>query len=97
MDLNPNRSVVRNLLSHSIDVYLLDLGYTTKEDGDLSLDDYINYVNDAVQITKDKSGVGKISILGYCWGGILALIYTAQKNNDNVKSGKKNLSMIDHT
>jgi len=86
MDLNPNRSVVRNLLSHSIDVYLLDLGYTTKEDGDLSLDDYINYVNDAVQITKDKSGVGKISILGYCWGGILALIYTAQKNNDNVKS-----------
>src|ERR671923_1711104 len=86
MDLNPKRSVVRNLLSNNIDVYLLDLGYTTKEDGYLSLDDYIDYVNDAVQSMKAMTGLDKVSILGYCWGGILALIYTAQKNNDNVKS-----------
>ena len=29
MDLNPKRSVVRNLLSNGLDVYLLDLGYPT--------------------------------------------------------------------
>jgi polyhydroxyalkanoate synthase len=85
MDLNLKRSVVRNLLSHRIDVYLLDLGYTTREDSHLSLYDYINHLNDAVQIIKDNSGLDRVSILGYCWGGILALIYTAQKNN-NVKS-----------
>lgn len=92
MDLNPKRSVVRNLLSNGLDIYLLDLGYPTKEDDKLSLDDYVDYVKDAVQaiLKKEKEGEGegeerqgqrqenkKISILGYCWGGILALIYTA--------------------
>ena len=104
MDLNPKRSVVRNLLSNGLDVYLLDLGYPTKEDDKLSLNDYVDYVKDAVQtiLKKEKEGEQqgqrqenkKISILGYCWGGILALIYTAleatnttQNNGDNtVKS-----------
>ena len=97
MDLNPKRSVVKNLLSKGLDVYLLDLGYPTKEDDKLSLNDYVDYVKDAVQaILKKGEQQGqrqenkKISILGYCWGGILALIYTAleatnitQNNGDN--------------
>ena len=88
MDLNPKTSVVRSLLSHGIDVYLLDLGYATKEDSYLSLADYVEYVNDAVQVIKAKTGLDKISILGYCWGGILALMYAAQKENNtkNIKS-----------
>ena len=105
MDLNPKRSVVRNLLSNGLDIYLLDLGYPTKEDDKLSLNDYVEYVKDAVQsILKKEKEEGerqgqrqenkKISILGYCWGGILALIYTAleatnatQNDDDNtVKS-----------
>jgi polyhydroxyalkanoate synthase len=68
-----------------LDVYLLDLGYPTKEDDNLSLEDYVHYVKDAVQyiVRKDprpsrrEENRKKISILGYCWGGILALIYTA--------------------
>ena len=93
MDLNPKRSVVRNLLSNGLDIYLLDLGYPTKEDDKLSLDDYVDYVKYAVQaiLKKEKEKEEeeeeerqgqrqenkKISILGYCWGGILALIYAA--------------------
>lgn len=49
MDLNAKRSVVRNLLSNGLDVYLLDLGYPTKEDDNLSLEDYVHYVKDSVQ------------------------------------------------
>ena len=104
MDLNPKRSVVKNLLSKGLDVYLLDLGYPTKEDDKLSLNDYVDYVKDAVQaiLKKEKEEQRqenkKISILGYCWGGILALIYTAleatnttQNNDDNTV---KNLALM---
>ena len=107
MDLNPKRSVVRNLLSKGLDVYLLDLGYPNKEDDKLSLNDYVDYVKDAVQtiLKKEKEEQQgqrqenkKISILGYCWGGILALIYTAleatnttQNNSDNTV---KNLTLM---
>ena len=47
--------------------------------------DYVNYVRDAIQDIKDKTGKNKVSILGYCWGGIIALIYSAL-NNENVRN-----------
>ena len=98
MDLNPKTSVVRNLISSRLDVYLLDWGYPISSKGVggeqdnqnlLSLSDYINYINDAVQTIKDRARLEKVPILGYCWGGILALIYTSL-NNKSVK----NLSLM---
>jgi polyhydroxyalkanoate synthase len=76
MDISQEKSVVRNLTSEGLDVYLLDWGYPSWEDSSLSLslDDYVNYVQDAVQSIKNMACVDKISILGYCWGGIIALI-----------------------
>jgi polyhydroxyalkanoate synthase len=76
MDISQEKSVVRNLTSEGLDVYLLDWGYPSWEDSSLSLslDDYVNYVQDAVQSLKNMACVDKISILGYCWGGIIALI-----------------------
>lgn len=85
LDLNPHRSVVGNLLSNGLDIYLLDWGYPGLEDKNLGLDDYINYVQDAVETIIQQARSEKVSMLGYCWGGIFALIYTAL-NNNNVKS-----------
>lgn len=85
MDICPDRSVVRALLSRGLDVYLLDWGYPEWNDSCLSLSDYVNYVKDSVQIIKDKTGTDKISMLGYCWGGIIGIIYAAL-NNENLKS-----------
>ena len=85
LDLNPHRSVVRNLLSNGLDIYLLDWGYPGLEDKNLGLDDYINYVQDAVQTIIQQARSEKVSMLGYCGGGIFALIYTAL-NNNNVRS-----------
>ena len=78
MDLNPRRSIVRDLLaSGGLDVYVLDWGYPDWSDNHLSLDDYLEYVADAVRIVKEKSRADKTSILGYCWGGIFSLIHAA--------------------
>lgn len=84
MDLTPEKSVVRELLSKGLDVYLLDWGYPTGDDDNLSLEDYITYVHDAVLLIKEASK-SSVSILGYCWGGIMALIYAALYSGD-VKS-----------
>jgi polyhydroxyalkanoate synthase len=85
LDLNSNKSVVRNLLSNGLDVYLLDWGYPSLEDSRLTLSDYIDHVHEAVQVIKQQTRTEKVSILGYCWGGIFALIYTAL-NNGNVRN-----------
>jgi polyhydroxyalkanoate synthase len=85
LDLNSNKSVVRNLLSNGLDVYLLDWGYPGLEDSRLTLSDYIDHVHEAVQTIKQQARTEKVSILGYCWGGIFALIYTAL-NNGNVRN-----------
>ena len=77
MDISKDRSVVRNLLSKGLDVYLLDWGFPDWNDSGLSLEDYVSYVQDAVQVIKDNSNLDKISILGYCWGGIISLCYAA--------------------
>ena len=85
LDISQDKSVVRKLMSEELDVYLLDWGYPSWEDSSLSLDDYINYVKDAVQSIKNIACVDKISMFGYCWGGIIALIYAA-RNNENLRS-----------
>ncbi|HEX7033674.1 MAG TPA: alpha/beta fold hydrolase [Nitrososphaera sp.] len=78
LDLNPKRSVVRDLLTAGgLDIYLLDWGYPDWNDNHLSLEDYIGYVHDAVKVVKDQTKQDKVSILGYCWGGIFALIHAA--------------------
>jgi poly[(R)-3-hydroxyalkanoate] polymerase subunit PhaC len=77
-DLNPRRSVVRDLLaSKGLDIYLLDWGYPDVSYNHLSLEDYIGYVKDAVEIVKDQTKENKISILGYCLGGIFALMHAS--------------------
>jgi polyhydroxyalkanoate synthase len=78
LDLETRRSVIRDLLeSGSLDVYLLDWGYPDWSDNNLSLSDYVGYINDAVNMIKVQTNEAKISILGYCWGGILALIHAS--------------------
>lgn len=81
MDLTPKFSLVRNLLSNGIDVYLLDWGYPSYPDAG-SLDDYVMCVDKAMKVIKSKTGNEKVSILGYCWGGIIALMYAALKKEN---------------
>jgi polyhydroxyalkanoate synthase len=78
LDLQPDRSVIRTLLAEGFDVYMIDWGTPTEGDKYITLDDYINwYINDAVDFIREEHGLDSISVLGYCMGGTLSVMFTA--------------------
>jgi polyhydroxyalkanoate synthase len=78
LDIQPDRSYIRNLLAAGLDVYLIDWGYPTKADKFISMDDYINgYINNCVDFMRKKNRVEKINILSICQGGTFSVIYAS--------------------
>ena len=78
VDLQEDRSLVRNLLKLGMDVYLIDWGYPSRGDRWLTLDDYINgYINNCVDAVSEQCGLDQINLLGVCQGGTFSLCYTA--------------------
>jgi polyhydroxyalkanoate synthase len=77
LDLQPDKSVIRRLLSLGFDVYLIDWGTPTDVDRFLNLDDYVNwYIDDAVDKIRSRHNLDSITIFGYCMGGTLSVMYT---------------------
>lgn len=78
LDLQPDRSLVQQLLKSGVDVYMIDWGYPTHFERHLTLDDYISgFIDDCANVVRKKSGMGKINILGVCQGGTFSTIYAA--------------------
>ena len=77
-DLQDGRSLVQGLLNAGQDVYLLDWGYVDDADSHLTLHDYVNrYLDHAVDVIRQRHGLGRINLLGICQGGTLSLCYVA--------------------
>lgn len=78
VDLQADRSLVRNLLARGEDVYLIDWGYPDGADRWLTLDDYINgYIDRSIDAVARHVGVAQVNLLGICQGGAFSLCYAA--------------------
>lgn len=78
MDLYPGRSFVEALLQQGFDVFLLDWGTAGPEDRGLKFDDYVlDYIPGAVRKVLRLAGTEQLSVVGYCIGGVLSLLYAA--------------------
>lgn len=78
LDLQPDKSWIRSLLSQGFDVYLIDWKTPTAADKYVSFDDYVNcYIDDCVEAVLEKNKVEKLTLHGYCMGGTMSSIYTA--------------------
>ncbi|WP_265107777.1 class III poly(R)-hydroxyalkanoic acid synthase subunit PhaC [Halosolutus halophilus] len=78
LDLQPDRSVVQTLLEAGFDVYLIDWGEPSKLDRSLTLDDYVTrYIDNCVDVVRERSGQDAINVLGYCMGGTKSAMYAA--------------------
>jgi poly[(R)-3-hydroxyalkanoate] polymerase subunit PhaC len=78
LDLQPNRSIIRNLLDHGQDVYLIDWGYADRMDRFMTMEDYIDgFLNDCIDVIRERHQVEAINLLGVCQGGTFSAIYAA--------------------
>ncbi|PWU21389.1 MAG: class III poly(R)-hydroxyalkanoic acid synthase subunit PhaC, partial [Verrucomicrobia bacterium] len=86
LDLKKGRSVVEQFVAHGFDTYLVDWGVPTSADRHLTLDDYINgYMVNILDYLRERTGVGRCNILGYCMGGTMSAMFTAL-HQDRVKN-----------
>ena len=86
LDLLPKVSVINSLLKQGFDVYATDWGTPDSSYQDMTIEDYAHeYVENAVDKIREITGSEKISLFGYCWGGIFVLIH-ASIHPENVKN-----------
>ncbi len=86
LDLLPERSIIRHFQKLGFDVYATDWRMPTIKDENMSLASYAHdYLENAVDKVEEITGSRNITLFGYCWGGILSLIYSAL-HPENVKN-----------
>lgn len=78
LDLKPGHSLVQYLRDKGFDVWIIDWGAPGDEDRFVTFDDYIDgYLLNCVQETLAVTGQSRLSLLGYCIGGVMATVFTA--------------------
>jgi polyhydroxyalkanoate synthase subunit PhaC len=78
LDLIPGKSVVELLVNAGFDVFMVDWGTPGRYESTLGFDEYINfYMDKMVEQTRKISGSEDVSLLGYCMGGAMSIMYSA--------------------
>jgi polyhydroxyalkanoate synthase len=86
-DLMPQRSLVRYLVASGFKVYLVDWGKPKKEHGHLGLRDYsYTMLGTALDKVRQHSGSEDLSMMGWCLGGLLCLLYQGQTQDKHMRN-----------
>ena len=94
-DLQEDRSLVRNLLSRGVDLYLVDWGHPSRADQHITLDDYVDwYLDDCVDRICAETGADQVTLLGICEGGVFSTLYAA-RHPEKVKNLILTITPID--
>jgi polyhydroxyalkanoate synthase len=76
LDLIPGQSFIEFLLRRGYDVYMLEWNPPTPEEKSLRMEDYVlDFIPDCIRHVQRDSGEENISLIGYCFGGVLSLLY----------------------
>jgi polyhydroxyalkanoate synthase len=87
LDLRPGYSFVEYMLATGFDVYLIDWGSPGLEDRELALDDYVlEYLPRAIRKMQAASGSDQVSLLGWCLGALLTVLYAALRPDDGLRN-----------
>ena len=86
-DLRTGSSLVEQFLERGLDVYLLDWGVPDAVEAENSLETYCDeYLPLATAAVCDVAGAPAATVLGYCLGGVLALLFAAGHHDAPVNS-----------
>ncbi|MDP9346753.1 MAG: alpha/beta fold hydrolase [Actinomycetota bacterium] len=79
LDLFPGNSAVAFLLRSGLDVFLLDWGVADEADSGNTLEHYADHaIPAAIAAACEAAGTEEVTLLGYCFGGVLGLISAAR-------------------
>ncbi|MEH6584273.1 MAG: alpha/beta fold hydrolase [Halioglobus sp.] len=86
-DLMPQRSLVRYMVAAGFKVYLVDWGKPKKEHSHLGLQDYSDaMLGSALEKIREHSGSKDLSLMGWCMGGLLCLLYQGQVQDKHIRN-----------
>jgi polyhydroxyalkanoate synthase len=89
LDLSPEKSMVRFLLSQGVQVFCVSWRNPTAEHRDWGLDNYVLGLDAAVDAARKITGSADVSMMGACSGGITSAAYVgwlAGKGESKVKN-----------
>lgn len=90
-DMIPGQSLVEFLLERGYDVYMIDWEAPRPEDRGLTLSNYVvDFVGGSIERVKAHSGELDVSLLGYCMGGVLSILWSGLEQ----ARGPKNLAVF---
>jgi polyhydroxyalkanoate synthase len=86
-DLAPGQSLIEFLLKNGHDVYVMDWNAPTPDERHLTIEHYaLDFLPDCLQRVQQHSGVNDVTLIGYCFGGVLATIYAALNPDGPLKN-----------
>lgn len=87
LDLTMGQSFVQYMLQQGFDVFMIDWGVPRPEDKHLRFEDYVDdFMPACFEQVQKVTGEEEFSILGYCMGGQLALMYAGTHPEAPVKN-----------
>jgi polyhydroxyalkanoate synthase subunit PhaC len=77
-DLDKGNSLVEFLLQRGYDVFMLDWEAPRSDEKNLGMEDYVlDFIPSAIAKVQQASGETDVNIAGYCFGGVLSLLYAS--------------------
>jgi polyhydroxyalkanoate synthase len=78
LDLLPGTSMISYLLGEGFDMFLLDWEVADPADAENTLETYVDgYIPDAIGALLDEAEADELTLIGYCFGGVLTLLLAA--------------------
>jgi polyhydroxyalkanoate synthase subunit PhaC len=87
LDMVPGQSFIEFLLKRGYDVYMLDWSAPKPEEQSLRMEDYVlDFIPHCLKLVQEDSGEEDVTVVGYCFGGVLSLLYSAIHADGPVKN-----------
>ncbi len=86
-DLMPQRSLVRYMAARGYRTYLIDWGRPRREHARLGMYDYSHrMMSTALDKIRAHAGVEDLSLMGWCMGGLLCLLYQGLNQDKHIRN-----------
>lgn len=86
-DMVPGQSFVEFLLNAGYDVFMVDWEVPRPDERHLGIEDYVgDFLPSAVAKVAEVTGEADISVIGYCFGGVLSILWASVFADANLKN-----------